>query len=300
MKDPAMPILPVPIFAQAATVLQPGPNPSPMRPSDLPIPHRHKVAPGTDTQAPLVAPAGKDRLAECMALAGRDPAAGEAYARAWLADSKPGLAQVGPNQCLGQIRAAGGDWAGAEQAFAAAIAAIPASQASSAQPLLGMAGNAALFGGHADRAIGLLDRALALKGPFDNLQLGALQADRARALVALGRLGDAGDALDEAHRLAPEDGEGWLLSATLARRNNDLERAQRDIEVAARLAPRDPAVGLEAGVIAALAGHDEPARKSWQSVIAAAPGTPEAASAKTYLEQLGPAPVGAPVTPSKP
>jgi Flp pilus assembly protein TadD len=124
-----------------------------------------------------------------------------------------------------------------------------------------------------------------------------VQADRSRALVALGRNADAVTALQEAHRLAPEDAEGWLLSATLARRDKDLPRAQRDIEVAARLAPLDPAIGIEAGVIAVLDGRDEAARRSWESVVKAAPDSDEAKVAKGYLEQLGPA--AAPVPPEK-
>ena len=45
-------------------------------------------------------------------------------------------------------------------------------------------------------------------------------------------------------------------------------------------------MGLEAGVIAALAGNDEAARKSWNSVLGLAPDAPEAAIARTYLGQL--------------
>ena len=135
---------------------------------------------------------------------------------------------------------------------------------------------------------------------------GAVQIGRARALVALGRLPEASSALQEAHRLAPNDPEGWLLSATLARRGKDLERAQRDIEVAASLAghgdPLGAPIGLEAGVIAMLAGREDAARKSWDSVVALAPGTAEAATAKGYLDQIGPAPTSnaAPAAPAAP
>jgi hypothetical protein len=40
-------------------------------------------------------------------------------------------------------------------------------------------------------------------------------------------------------------------------------------------------------VIAALSGHDDAARQSWQSVLATAPGTPQAQQAQGYLDQLG-------------
>jgi hypothetical protein len=45
-------------------------------------------------------------------------------------------------------------------------------------------------------------------------------------------------------------------------------------------------VALEAGLIAVLAGRDEAARKSWQSVIAIAPTSAEAQTARDYLAQL--------------
>ena len=65
-----------------------------------------------------------------------------------------------------------------------------------------------------------------------------------------------------------------------------LGEAQRHIEYAATLAPRDPAVGLEAGVIAAMAGREEQARASFQSVIEVAPESVEANRARTYLTRL--------------
>ena len=51
--------------------------------------------------------------------------------------------------------------------------------------------------------------------------------------------------------------------------------------------PVDPEIGLEAGVIAILLGHEEAARKSWQSVISAAPGSGAAKTAQGYIDQLG-------------
>ena len=63
--------------------------------------------------------------------------------------------------------------------------------------------------------------------------------------------------------------------------------AQRQIEVAASLAPADPEVGLEAGVVAMLAGREAAARKSWESVVRTAPASKAAATAKDYLAQLG-------------
>jgi predicted TPR repeat methyltransferase len=71
---------------------------------------------------------------------------------------------------------------------------------------------------------------------------------------------------------------------------NKLPEAQAQIEKAAALLPVDPEIGLEAGVIAVLAGRNEAARKSWQSVLTTAPDSEAAATAKGYLAQLGAAP----------
>ena len=123
---------------------------------------------------------------------------------------------------------------------------------------------------------------------------GEIQTDRSRALVALGKLDEAAAALEIARRDSPQNAETWLLSATLARRQGDLTSAQARIETAAGLDPKNPDIGLEAGVIAALAKRDDAARKSFQSVIDTAAGTPEAKAAQGYLDQLGPPPQPAP------
>ncbi len=275
-------------------LMQVGPNPSPGQISPLPIPRRRKQA-DTEAQAGMARPdlPQQDRLTACIAKAATDPDAALVEARSWVAEGSGAGQKVRANQCLGLILSNGGDFDGALEAFGQAIAGIPKEQDVAAVPLMAMAGNAALAGGQAQAALDWFDRAVAVKAYPDNAALGAIQADRSRALVALGRMAEAGGALDEVHRLAPEDGEGWLLSATLARRNDDLPRAQRDIEIAAKYAPRDPRVGLEAGVIAVLDGRDAAARKSWQSVLAADPDGDSGKVAKGYLEQLGPAPTSA-------
>lgn len=290
-------LLALPLFATVPLderARQVGPNPSPQQVSPLPIPRRRTVieaAPGAPAERQGGDAPASDRLSECLLRAQRDPAAGLAFARGWLAEGATAQARVRANHCLGVVLSQQGDFAGAENAFGDAVAGIPAAQAASGQGLLAMAGNAALAGGQAQRAVDWFDRAVALGAPGgDNAALGALQSDRARALVGAGRLAEASTALDEAHRLAPNDAQGWLLSATLARRNGDLPRAQRDIEVAASLDPRDPAIGLEAGVIAVLDGRHAAARKSWDSVVATATDSDEARTARGYLEQLGPAP----------
>jgi tetratricopeptide (TPR) repeat protein len=235
-------------------------------------------------------PPPNDPMAECLARGRDDSDAGIDFARDWLARAKAPEDRAQPNRCLGLLLSDQGDFAGAQGAFAAAVEAIPPTQATAAVPLMAMAGNAALASGDAAHALVWFDRALAVKDYDNPASRGAILADRARALVAQGRVTDAALALNEARVQAPADASVFLLSATLARRQHDLPAAQGFIETAATLDPIDPAIGLEAGVIAVLAGHDAAARKSWNSVLVAAPDSPEAKTARGYLAQLGPDP----------
>jgi tetratricopeptide (TPR) repeat protein len=264
----------------------------------------------------LAAPAAAPKLTRytlCLAAGEKDLVAGIASARAWLAESKagatPNTAHGAAAQCLGQLLLQQGDSAGAEAAFAESAEQVPAADFSAAAALQAMAGNAALSGRRAETALMWFDKALSVapaKAPTadDNAARGSVQIDRSRALVALDRLPEASSALEDAHRLAPNDPEGWLLSATLARRGKDLERAQRDIEIAASLDPHGsalaPQIGLEAGVIAVLGGREGAARKSWESVLALGPESAEAKTARGYLDQLGPAPTLTPAAAAVP
>ncbi len=312
----AQPVLHSPPLWKPVVWRQIGPNPRPQQPSHLPIPRRRKpqesAAPSAPTPAAAALPAAqRSRFAQCLAAGTQDMAAGVAAARAWLAENQdkpaPHAARGAAAQCLGQLLAQQGDYPAAAAAFAESVSQVLPGDTATAASLQAMAGNAALAGGDAGSALVWFDKALAptsVQPPAATANeaigeaLGAVQIDRSRALVALDRLPEAGTALEEAHRLAPNDPEGWLLSATLARRAKDLERAQRDIEVAARLEPPGgalaPAIGLEAGVIAVLGGREDAARKSWESVLALGPESAEAKTARGYLDQLGPAPKAIP------
>lgn len=292
-----------------------GPNPRPMEPSALPIPRRKRVTevppplpgeaqPATQSAAPAPAlqRAAPSRYDRCIAAGRQDLPVAVAAARKWLADAPVGPANAERGAaalCLSELLAQSGDFAGAQAAFAESAEQVPQSDLKAPFARDAYLGSVALAGGQYDAALKFLDAALAnppAKAPTadENASRGAVQIDRARALVATNRLPEASGALEDAHRLAPNDPEGWLLSATLARRGKDLERAQRDIEVAASLAahgdPLSAPIGLEAGVIAMLSGREEAARKSWESVVALAPDGPEALTAKGYLDQIGPAP----------
>lgn len=283
-------LLPLFLMMQG-TMLQPGANPSPQTESELPIPRR-KSEKSASAPAPVAAPlpiAMQDRLALCLAKVRIDPDSAAKDAMAWIAESPRAEAQHDAKLCLGIALASLQRWEAAEQTFTGLSLETPvATGGEDAIAYRALAGTAALAGGFPERAIVWLDQAAAGGDALPPAQLGGIQIDRARALVALERPEEAKKALDEVHRLLPDDSEGWLLSATLLRRQRDLVAAQKDIEKAAALDPRDPAIGLEAGVIAMLDGREPAARKSWDSVIATAPDSNEARIAKGYLEQIGP------------
>lgn len=247
--------------------------------------HRHE-GPAAASDAP---PPPRSRLAGCLAKAASDPDAAVETANGWLRETA-GPAQVGAQLCLGTALSGTGAWAEAEAAFLAGRASAPEADHLARAKLGAMAGNAALADGEATRALATLDAAAIEARSAANPLLGAeIGIDRARALVALHREGEAAAALADARAASPENALGWLLSATLSRRMSHLAEAQAQIETAARLAPTDPEIGLEAGVIAMLAGHEDAARKSWQSVLATAPDSDAGAHARAYLAQLDPA-----------
>jgi tetratricopeptide (TPR) repeat protein len=267
------------LFLSLVMLMQVGADPHVYPQAPLP-----SITPRRDVARPAPPP---DQLTECLARGRNDADAGIAFAREWLGRAPTPEARAQPNQCLGLLLSDQGDFAGAQNAFAAAAEAIPASDAAGAVPLMAMAGNAALAAGDSPAAIDWFDRALAVRDFDDHAARGGILADRARALVLLGRTAEADAALTDARAEAPGDAGVFLLSATLARRAHQLPAAQGFIETAAGLNPRDPAIGLEAGVIAVLSGHDDAARKSWNSVIGAAPDSDEAQTARGYLAQLG-------------
>ena len=233
---------------------------------------------------PVLSLAEQGRLTTCLDQARRDPPSAIAGATEWLGESD-GAARALPQQCLGQAYVSLLRWEAAEQAFLAARDST--TDAAHRARLGAMAGNAALAAERWEPALAALAVAQADAATAEHAELaGTISADRARALVALGRLADAGDAIDQARSNASQNSEVWLLSATLARRQEDLAGAASLIAIAAALAPDDPAVALEAGTIAILAGDAVAARRNWQRVRQMAPDGPEAATARDYLAQL--------------
>ena len=231
--------------------------------------------------------AAPSRLHSCLTAATDDPEAAEDTANAWLREAR-GSQQAEPRLCLGWAYTTQERWDDAERDFVAGRDVAAVSDHLLRARLGGMAGNSALAAGAPERALPLLDAAHTDALANGNTHLaGDIAIDRARALVALKRDGEAATALAEARTADPDNALGWLLSATLSRRDGQLAQAQAQIETAAQLQPADPEIGLEAGVIAVLSGHRAAAAKSWQSVVAAAPGSPSADTARGYLAQLG-------------
>lgn len=226
--------------------------------------------------------AARPAIAVCLSTAESDPAKARKLAEEWVARTT-GAQRATGYHCLGVAAGNASDWAAASAAFLAAR--DDASDARFRARMGLLAGSALLAQAKPAEALAALDAAKSDATGDASLD-GEIALDRAVALVALDRAGEAATALAEARRLIPDSAGAWLFSATLARRQGDLRTAQQQIERAAALDPRDPAIGLEAGVIAALGGNDAGARRSFESVIAAAPESAQAAAARDYLGQL--------------
>ena len=162
----------------------------------------------------------------------------------------------------------------------------PRKRATCAPPITGRKrGNAWLAAGDASKARAALDAALA-SGTLRGLPLGEAHLDRARAMVAGDDAENARDDLDRALTDVPNDPLAWLLSATLARRMDNLPRARTDIAEALRLGGDDPAVQLEAGNIAAKGGDAAGAQAAWRQAVTlradSVPGKAAAAALKQF------------------
>lgn len=230
--------------------------------------------------------AADPRLAECLEQARTDPTTAIATAGSWLGETS-GSGNAAPQTCLGVAYTRLLRWQAASEAFAAAQVATPPSEIADIARLGAMAGNAALAIPDPLRALPLLRTAQEqARAVGETRMAGEIAVDLARSYVALERPDEAATALAAARADAPQFALAWLLSATLARRNGDLAAAQGFIETASALDPLDLETGLEAGVIAALAGDDGAARASFRSVVSLAPSSPEAARARAYLAQL--------------
>lgn len=280
----------MPILAVLALLAQTGPLVTGgAAPPIQPVPIRERGA-AKPTAAPVPPATAPSRLQQCLTLADSAPLDAIELGEDWLRSAK-GSALADPNHCLGAAHNRLGRAVQAEVAFVAARDAVPFAERGRRAALGAMAALTMLDQDDPARADATFAAAHADAQAAGNAALAAdIAIDRARAQVALKQDQAAALGLAEGRVNSPANPLGWLLSATLARRQGDLAAAQGFIEQAAVRAPRDPAVGLEAGVIAVLAGREAAARKSWQSVLRLAPDSDEAKTAQGYLDQLGPEP----------
>lgn len=223
--------------------------------------------------------AGK-RLEACVTLAKTDPAKAAAEADKWRVAGGGLLAR----ECLGVAYAAQERWSPAQIAFEQAAQEAEMQRDGRAANLWVQAGNAALAGDDPSKARGSFDRALKLPVLSDAMR-GEAHLDRGRAAVALNDLPAARRDIDESLKLVPADPLGWLLSATLARRQKDTARAATDIAQALKLAPDDAAVIFESGNIAELRGDRTAAQAAWAR---AAEKDPEGPAGKAAAAALTP------------
>ncbi|MBX7541643.1 hypothetical protein [Qipengyuania sphaerica] len=268
------------LFTSAALMfLQVGPNPAAN--DTLGVPEELRDRPAR-TQVDQ-----RSTLTECLRQTTTNPQAALDTAQRWREYGETDLDFAQSAHCLGLALVKLERMVEAQQAFELASAEASRVNVAYAARLAAMAGNAAVSGGDVEGAIALLDRAGGMALAEGQNELAAdLRVDLARVLVRAGRQDDAALALAEAREADMMDAEAWLLSATLSRRLERLGEAFDQIRRAALLDPRNPQIGLEAGVIAALSGRGEDARASFESVLRVAPGTPAAERAQSYLDQL--------------
>jgi tetratricopeptide (TPR) repeat protein len=221
------------------------------------------------------------RFNECLDTALADAKSGIVAANAWRMEGGGYLAR----QCLGFAYAEDFDWTAAATAFAEAAREAEVARDVRAPQFWAQAGNAALAGDEFEKAVEHLNAAL-VQGEMSDMAKGEIYLDRARAYVAMGDQYRAKSDLAKVHELVPEDPLGWLLSATLARRMDDLTLARADIAIAARLAGDDPAVALELGNIAYAAGDLTSAQVQWQNTVLLAKDSLSGRAAQKLLDQL--------------
>jgi tetratricopeptide (TPR) repeat protein len=229
------------------------------------------------------------RYRHCIALVRSGTDAALAEAMRWQQSGGGHLAE----QCAGLAEAAQGHWPQAAGDFEAAARAAAIARDTRIGSYWAQAGNAWLAAGEPAKARAALDAALAA-GTLTGLQRGEAQLDTARALVATGDLKSGRAMLDQALVGAAADPLAWLLSATLARRMDDLPRASKDIAEALARSADDASVQLEAGNIAALSHDETGARRAWQQAVRIAPDSSQGRAAATALRQFDASGTGRP------
>jgi tetratricopeptide (TPR) repeat protein len=221
------------------------------------------------------------RMRDCLTLAQTDPLSAIVNANEWQKNKGGHLAQA----CLAAAYMEQGQHAKAAAQYVTAATSATAAKNKIAPALWAQAGYAAFAAGDSAQAQAHLTKALS-SGTLQRAARGGALITRARSYVATGQDALGATDLTEARRIMPNDPAAWLLSATLARRGNDLVAAQNHIQTAAALSPSDASVALEAGNIAAAAGAYDIARVQWEQTIRISPQSAQADTAGRLLKQL--------------
>lgn len=227
----------------------------------------------------LAAPMASDksRYEACLAMARGTPERGIESAQAWRIEG----GGVPARHCLAIAQFGVRDYAASLTSFEAAANASAAARDGQAVSLWAQGADAALLAAKPAVALRFLDEAL--KGDLSPKAAATLRVTRAEALVDLKRPTEAMADLDTATTLDPGVRDGWLLKATLARRNGDLKTAESAILKAAESDPGSAEVQLEAGNIASAQGNATLARAAWQ---AAADADPDSIAGKAAAKAL--------------
>lgn len=238
------------------------------------------------TQKPLAGPPLPNnltevRLNECLDLSVKDPKSGIVAANEWKIDGGGFFA----DHCLGFAYSVDFRFEAAMDAFDSAAQAANLAKDNRAARFWLQAANAAIAAQKPAQAIGYVDSALA-SGTLEGEQLGEAYLDKARAMVALKLEEKAGTELLLAQKFAPQDPLVWLLSATLNRRLGKTDQARANIDVAARLAPKDPSIALEQGNIEIVDGNYAEAEAHWRNALAIKSDGRVAETVRALLKQL--------------
>jgi len=234
--------------------------------------------------APAASPeevAAQARYGECTALVRSEPQRAVDTANAWRLEG----GRIYPRMCLGLAYVALERWAPAATVYEQAAEEAAQLEDSRRSDFLVQAGNAWLAGGEPTKAIADFDSALTTPNLTNELR-GEVHVDRARALVVLDNLAGARENLDRATQLVPTDPFAWYMSAALARRENNLPRAQADIARAMQLAPDNADIALLGGTIAGMAGNMAEAERLYRRVAEDSPDSEAGRAARASLETL--------------
>ena len=268
--------------------LQVGPNSSqtPLQAPVAPPPPRQRSEAPAPASPPASAAPMMDALTEgryraCVARVRENPEQAVQAASAWRVDGGGIYARL----CLGLAYVALERWSPAATVYEQA--ADEAGRAGDVRraDFLVQAGNAWIAAGEPTRAVLAFDAALATTNLTDELR-GEVHIDRARAMVALNNLVAARQDIDRAVALVAGDAMAWYLSAELARRENNLPRAQTDIQRALTLAGDNPDIVLLAGTDRRAAGRHAAGRGAVSGGRGRRPDSDAGRAAATSLATL--------------